>query len=92
MRFFELITLGHIRIWSSPPLHLFHHSLFIRSFADFCVLTPLSREDNAVAKCGRGQLALLQVVFHNPHYFRIMSLTLDKANKPLYYAFTVFKE
>ncbi|KAA6366991.1 MAG: hypothetical protein EZS28_037483 [Streblomastix strix] len=43
----------------SFPFHL---------FAGLCVLTPLPREGNAVAKGGRGQLALLQVVFHNPTF------------------------
>ncbi|KAA6353615.1 MAG: hypothetical protein EZS28_050857, partial [Streblomastix strix] len=38
-------------------------------FAGLCVLTPLPREGNAVAKGGRGQLALLQVVFHNPTFY-----------------------
>ncbi|KAA6387347.1 MAG: hypothetical protein EZS28_017126 [Streblomastix strix] len=45
-------------------------SLLFHLFAGLCVLTPLSREGYMVAKGGRGQLALLQVVFYNTlfHY------------------------
>ncbi|KAA6367182.1 MAG: hypothetical protein EZS28_037292 [Streblomastix strix] len=37
-------------------------------FAGLCVLAYFSREGNVVAKGGRGQLALIQVVFHNPTF------------------------
>ncbi|KAA6363336.1 MAG: hypothetical protein EZS28_041138, partial [Streblomastix strix] len=54
--------------FASGPARLSIHSLLFHLFAGLCVLTPLPREGNAVAKGGRGQLALLQVVFHNPTF------------------------
>ncbi|KAA6387153.1 MAG: hypothetical protein EZS28_017321 [Streblomastix strix] len=42
--------------------------MLIRSFIDLCVLTSLSREGYAVAKGGRGQLALLQMMFYDAQF------------------------
>ncbi|KAA6363677.1 MAG: hypothetical protein EZS28_040796 [Streblomastix strix] len=47
--------------FASGPARLSTQSLLFHLFAGLCVLTPLPREGYAVAKGGRGQLALLQV-------------------------------
>ncbi|KAA6391759.1 MAG: hypothetical protein EZS28_012712 [Streblomastix strix] len=51
--------------FASGPARLSIQQFPFHLFAGLCVLTPLPREGNAVAKGGRGQHALLQVVFHN---------------------------
>ncbi|KAA6353982.1 MAG: hypothetical protein EZS28_050491, partial [Streblomastix strix] len=55
------------RFASGSARFLIQSQLF-HLFAGLCVLTPLSREGNAVAKGGRGRLTLFQVVFHNPTF------------------------
>ncbi|KAA6388760.1 MAG: hypothetical protein EZS28_015710 [Streblomastix strix] len=77
MRFFILIPLGHI----SHPVQLVSFNLIhFHLFAGLCILAYFLGEGNTVAKGGRGQHALLQVVIHNPHYFRIMSPSFHKAS------------
>ncbi|KAA6373813.1 MAG: hypothetical protein EZS28_030660 [Streblomastix strix] len=44
--------------FASGPARLSIQSFPFHLFAGLCVLTPLPREGNAVAKGGRGQLAL----------------------------------
>ncbi|KAA6363638.1 MAG: hypothetical protein EZS28_040835 [Streblomastix strix] len=51
--------------FASGPARLSIQSIPFHLFAGFCVHAYFSREGNAVAKGGRGQLTLLQVVFHN---------------------------
>ncbi|KAA6358527.1 MAG: hypothetical protein EZS28_045945 [Streblomastix strix] len=51
--------------FASSSARLLIQSLFFHLFAGLCVLTFLPSEGNAVAKGGRGQLALLKVVFLN---------------------------
>ncbi|KAA6395830.1 MAG: hypothetical protein EZS28_008642 [Streblomastix strix] len=54
--------------FASCPARLSIQSFPFHLFAGLCVLAYFSWEGNAVAKGGRGQLALLQVVFHNPTF------------------------
>ncbi|KAA6366373.1 MAG: hypothetical protein EZS28_038101, partial [Streblomastix strix] len=54
--------------FASGPARLSIQSFLFHLFAGLCLLTPLPREGNAVVKGGRGLLALLQVVFHNPTF------------------------
>ncbi|KAA6367150.1 MAG: hypothetical protein EZS28_037322 [Streblomastix strix] len=48
--------------FASGSARLLIHSFPFHLFAGLCVLTPLPREGNAVAKGGRGQLTILQVL------------------------------
>ncbi|KAA6352990.1 MAG: hypothetical protein EZS28_051483, partial [Streblomastix strix] len=54
--------------FASGPARLSIQSFPFFLFAGLRILAYFSREDNAVVKGGRGQLALLQVVFHNPTF------------------------
>lgn len=79
--------------FASGAIRLSFQSLLLCTVAELCVWTPLSLESNVATKDWRDQLALMQVVFRNPHCSLIISSTYQKKSCPyIYCTYNVFKE